>query len=201
MDIPLSHDERLLAFFKALADANRLKIVGLLAQKPYSVEQLAAMLHLRPSTVSHHLARLSESGLVSGRAESYYNVYELETETLRSIAQSLLSSEALPAVAANVDMDAYNRKVLADFLLPDGRLKSIPAQRKKLEAVLRHIAGAFQSGQRYTEKQINDLLSRFHEDTATLRRELIGYRILARAGGEYWKIPPEAPENFELRGE
>src|SRR3989304_1199076 len=126
--------EQLLAFFKAMADANRLKIVGLLAQQPYSVEQLAAMLYLRPSTVSHHLSKLSEAGLVSGRTESYYNIYQLESEYLRSIAQSLLSNETLPAAAAAVDTNAYNRKVLDDFLLPDGRLKSIPAQRKKLEA-------------------------------------------------------------------
>lgn len=185
---PLSNDGRMLAFFKALADANRLKIVGLLAQQPYSVEQLAAMLHLRPSTVSHHLARLSEAGLVSGRTESYYNVYELETEALHTIAHSLLSKEALPAIAAQVDTGAYSRKVLADFMLPDGRLRSIPSQRKKLEAVLQRIAAELQPGIRYTEKQINDLLGRFHTDTATLRRELIGYRLLARAGGEYWKI-------------
>jgi len=188
MDHQPLNDDRLLVFFKAMAEANRLKIVGLLAQQSYSVEQLAAMLNLRPSTVSHHLAKLSEAGLVSGRTESYYNVYELESEALRGIAQSLLSNEALPAVAATVDTDAYNRRVLNGFLLPDGSLKSIPAQRKKLEAILRHIAVDIKPGIRYTEKQINDLLSRFHTDTATLRRELIGYRLLARAGGEYWKI-------------
>jgi predicted transcriptional regulator len=182
-----TNNDQLLAFFKALADANRLKIVGILAQQPYSVEQLAAMLHLRPSTVSHHLSKLSEAGLVSGRTESYYNIYELESETLRGIAQSLLSNEALPAVAAMVDTNAYNRKVLDDFLLPDGSLKSIPAQRKKLEAVLLHITRDIEPGVRYTEKQINEILSHYHQDTATLRRELIGYRILSRAGGEYWK--------------
>jgi predicted transcriptional regulator len=186
MDTFTPNDDQLLTFFKALADANRLKIVGLLAQQPYSVEQLAAMLHLRASTVSHHLSKLSEAGLVSGRTESYYNVYELESEALRGIAQSLLSNETLPAVAATVDTNAYSRKILGDFLLPDGSLKSIPAQRKKLEAVLQHIAHGFEPGKRYTEQQINDILSRFHEDTATLRRELIGYHILARAGGEYW---------------
>jgi biotin operon repressor len=173
-------------FFKALADGNRLKIVGLLAQQPYSVEQLAAMLHLRPSTVSHHLSKLSEAGLVSGHTESYYNVYQLESETLRGIAQSLLSNDALPAAAAMVDTHAYSRKVLDDFLLPDGSLKSIPAQRKKLEEILRHIAREFKPGVHYTEKQINEILSCFHKDTATLRRELVGYRILSRAGGEYW---------------
>ena len=69
--------EELVTFFKALADANRLKIVGLLAQQPYSVEELAAILGLRPSTISHHLSKLVEAGLVSARADSYYNVYQL----------------------------------------------------------------------------------------------------------------------------
>ena len=188
MDTIHTNDEQLLTFFKALADANRLKIVGLLAQQPYTVEQLAAMLHLRPSTVSHHLSKLSEAGLVRGRTESYYNVYELESEKLRGFAQSLLSNEALPAAAAMVDTDAYSRKVLDDFLLPDGKLRSIPAQRKKLEAVLQHIAREIAPDVHYDEKQINEILSRFHQDTATLRREMIGYRILARAGGEYWKL-------------
>ncbi|WP_345325136.1 ArsR family transcriptional regulator [Candidatus Villigracilis proximus] len=44
--------DEVVTFFKALADANRLKIIGLLAQQPYSVEELAALLNLKPSTVS-----------------------------------------------------------------------------------------------------------------------------------------------------
>ena len=54
----------LLAFFKALSDATRLKLIGLLAQKESSVEELAAMLDVNPSTVSHHLSKLGEIGLV-----------------------------------------------------------------------------------------------------------------------------------------
>ena len=46
--------EGLLNFFKALSDANRLKIVGLLAQEDLSVEQIAEMLGIGSSTVSHH---------------------------------------------------------------------------------------------------------------------------------------------------
>lgn len=74
--------EELVAFFKVLSDANRLKIVGLLAQKSYSVEELAALLALKASTVSHHLSKLSKVGLVHARTESYYNVYQLDQKTL-----------------------------------------------------------------------------------------------------------------------
>jgi hypothetical protein len=86
-------------------------------------------------------------------------------------------------------MGAYDRKVVADFTLPDGRLKTIPAQRKKLEAVLRYISRSFEPGAHYNEKQVNEILERFHPDTATLRRELVGARLLERhpGGGDYWR--------------
>jgi predicted transcriptional regulator len=180
--------EELVTFFKALADASRLKIVGLLAQKPYSVEELAALLDLKPSTISHHLSRLAEAGLVSARAEGYYSVYELNEAALRQATRSLFSVEQMSAAAENVDLDAYDRKVLADFTLPDGRLKEVPAQRKKLEVVLRHVADSFEPGRKYAEKQVNEILGRFHEDTATLRRELVGYGLMQRQSGEYWRV-------------
>lgn len=180
----------LLSFFKALADANRLKIVGLLAKEPYSVEQLAEILEIRPSTVSHHLAKLSNAGLVRAQSESYYNIYYLETSVLEEKARRLLSEETLPAMAADVDTDAYDRKVLSNFTSPDGRVKAFPAQRKKMEVILRYVLKAFQPGKRYSEREVNEVLSQYHEDTATLRRELVEYKMLARegGGGVYWLI-------------
>lgn len=179
--------DELIGFFKALADANRLKILGLLAREAYSVEQLAALLDLRPSTVSHHLARLAEAGLVSARAESYYNVYRLEPGALEAMAQRLLAEDTLPSLAEGVDTGSYERKVVDDYTLPNGQLKTIPAQRKKLEAVLRHVVQDFKPGVRYSEKQVNEILARYHQDTATLRRELVGYGLLQRRSGEYWR--------------
>lgn len=180
--------EELVTFFKALADANRLKIVGLLAQQSYSVEQLAAILHLRPSTVSHHLSKLADVGLVSARADSYYNVYQLEEEKLQQ-TRLLFSQQDLAAVVEDVDLDAYDRKVVKDFSLPDGSLKTIPAQRKKLEAILGYVVKAFEPDVRYSEQRVNEILTRFHEDIATLRRELVGYGLMNRDGGgrEYWR--------------
>jgi biotin operon repressor len=182
-------NKELLLFFKALANANRLKIVGLLARRPYSGEELAALLGLKASTVSHHLSRLSQVGLVSARAEGYYSIFQLEESALQK-TRLLFSHKDLVTVADGVDVDGYDRKVIADFTRPDGSLKEIPAQRKKLEAILRYVVRDFEPGNRYTEKQVNKILSRYHEDTPSLRRELVGAKLMARkrGGGEYWKL-------------
>ncbi len=181
--------DEVISFFKVFADANRLKIVGLLAQQPYSVEELAALLDLKPSTVSHHLSKLSQIGLVSAKTESYYNVYQLDEKALELKSRDLFSQENLAASVADVDAGAYDNKVVKDFIRKDGSLKTIPAQRKKLEAVLRHVVKAFELNKRYSEKKVNEILSRYHEDTASLRRELVGYGLMKRegGGGEYWR--------------
>lgn len=185
--------EELLQFFKAMADATRLKILGLLAQENLSVEQIAEMLHLRPSTISHHLSKLANAGLVSAKPSSYYNIYQLENSTLQSMAQRLLSDETLSSMAADIDLDTYDRKVVSNYSLPDGRLKTIPAQRKKLDAILNYVIRSFKVGEIFTEHQVNQVLKSFHDDTATLRRELIGANLLSRStdGREYWREKPK----------
>ena len=184
-----SSDE-LVNFFKALADANRLKIVGLLAEKSYSVEELAVLLKLKPPTVSHHLAKLVDAGLVKAHTESYYSVYQLDQDMLNEKTRSMFSQKELSTVISEVDADAYDKKVIKDYARKDGSLKTLPAQRKKLEAILRYVVKAFDMGKRYSEKQVNEILSRYHEDTATLRRELVGFGLMQRkgGGGEYWRV-------------
>jgi predicted transcriptional regulator len=180
--------EQLLTFFKALSDVNRLKIVGLLSQQELSVEQLAEMLGVRSSTISHHLSTLVKAGLVSARPESYYNVYRFENETLENMSRRLLASDTLPAVAADVDVDAYDKKVIQNYSNPDGSLKALPVQRKKLMVILNHIMKSFEKDRRYNEKEINEILERFHEDFVSLRRDLVDTGMLGRDknGAEYW---------------
>jgi DNA-binding HxlR family transcriptional regulator len=182
-------NEELLSFFKALADGNRLKIVGLLAQEDLTVEQMAEMLNITASTVSHHLSKLSKAGLVTARAESYYSIYHLETRSVEEMAQRLLHRETLPAIASDVDMDAYDRKVLNTYLNRDQTIKDFPVQQKKLEAILRFVAEAFEPEKRYSEKQVNEILSRYNEDTARLRRNLVEFGFMQRegGGGAYWR--------------
>jgi len=181
--------EELLAFFKALSNANRLKIVALLAKESLSVEEMAEILGLNSSTVSHHLSKLTKVGLVNARPESYYNVYSLQLNVLSDMAERLLSNEMLPTVAEDVDVDAYDRKVLNTFLDENGRFEVFPAQQKKEEALLRHIVKVFEPGKRYSEKEVNQMLSQFNEDTARQRRDLVDLGFMKRegGGGAYWR--------------
>lgn len=194
----------MLALFKAVADANRLRIIALLAREPSSVEHLAELLDLSSSTVSHHLAKLAKVGLVSSRNEGYYSIYRFEPAALTAMAQRLLARPALsgagpaPAPAAEPEADAYDRKVLRNWIDADGRIRAFPVQWKKEVAILRHVVQAFEPRRRYSEKELNAALKRFSADTARLRRNLVEAGLMARegGGGAYWRIddaPASAP--------
>ena len=182
----------LVQFFKALADENRLRIVGLLARESYSGEVLAEMLEIKPATVSHHLGRLAEAGLVTARMQGHSKLYSLRLDVVHAMANSLLARDtwpqAAPRTARDLEGAAYDRKVLDDFLLPDGGLKKIPAQQKKLLAVLRHLLKEFEPGRAYPEKEVNAILARFHPDTASLRRAMIEYKLMQRDAGVYRRM-------------
>jgi predicted transcriptional regulator len=194
MEVDMNDDSQyqaLLEFFKALADANRLKIVGFLAQRPYTVEELAQALGLGVSTTSHHLSYLAHVGLVSARTKGHYSIYSLEVEALKETARRLLQTENLTKLSppAEVDVNAYDRKVLATFTNENGQITAFPAQEKKFLVLLRYVLQAFEPGVRYTEKQVNEILLRFNEDTASLRRGMIEYHLMERegGGGQYWR--------------
>ncbi len=96
--------EALLPFFQALSDATRLRLVGLLAREPSTVEQLAANVGLTPSTVSHHLKRLGDLGLVAARVEGHYHVYALQTERLAEMG-GLIQAATEKAVGGSDERD------------------------------------------------------------------------------------------------
>ena len=184
------HAVNLVEFFKVLGQPNRLRIVGLLSQRAYTVEQLAAALGVSASTVSHHLARLTRAGLVTSRSESYYNLYSLQTGALSGMAKELLAQAQPARPASEQELSDFDRKVLATFTTSDGRIKAFPMQERKFRVLLRYVLPSFSHGVRYTEKRVNEILSRYSEDTARLRRWLVDFGYMARegGGGKYWRI-------------
>lgn len=181
----------LLMTLKALSDASRLRIVGLLAARSYSVEELAAALGLSPGTVVHHLKRLSEAGLAESRANRPYVEYSLCLERLHEIGRQLGSLESAAEDGANLPgpdgepMPAFDAKVLRAFIVND-RLATIPATEKKRLVILRYLRDrCFPDDRAYPEKEVNQRLALFHPDAAALRRYLVDTKLMTRAGGDY----------------
>jgi hypothetical protein len=181
-------DDDLLLFFKALADKSRLTLLGLLAQRERSVQELASIVGLKEPTVSHHLGMLKRLGLVSRRQDAATHWYALEPDAITGLAKRLSSREAIAGFAPAAK-DDWQARVVETFVTADGALKSIPASRKKRWAILAWLVRQFEEGRRYPEKELNAQLLKSHWDSATLRREFIGYRMMQRDRGVYWRLP------------
>lgn len=176
--------ELLLSFFRVLGHESRLKIVGILAQGETSVSDLATLVELKEPTVSHHLARLSEVGLVQRRVEGTTHYYRLDPKRLEELARRVYSKEGMEAIASPVDQDTFERKVLHAFT-EGTKLLQIPATRKKRLVVLRWLLEDFEPDRDYPEAEINEKLLGHHWDSATLRREFIMNGMMTRERGIY----------------
>jgi DNA-binding transcriptional ArsR family regulator len=192
-------DAELLVAMKALSDASRLRIVGLLAGgRAMSVADLAERLALTPGTVVHHLKRLSEAGLVESRPRAPYVDYSLRLERLAELGAQLdgiarqQTGDEIPPADAPAWASAEQAKVLRAFF--DGpRLTSIPAQHAKRMVVLRLLAEtSFELGSEYPEVEVNMRLALRHADVASLRRYLVDEGFMARDRGIYRLLPAEA---------
>lgn len=172
--------------FKALGHPARLLMVNLMQQKPRHGEELAAILNLKPATVSHHLSKLAEAGLLTARKDQYYQMYAVVSELLTKPLGDVIRLSQ-PGLANNVEKDAYRQKVLKTFMRR-GQLTRIPAQLKKRQVILEEIVKSFEPEREYTEKEVNFILLDFHEDVATLRREMIGHRLMTRDRSIYRRI-------------
>jgi DNA-binding transcriptional ArsR family regulator len=75
--------------FRALGDPTRLRIVQLIARRPRSTQELAALVGLSAPGTSKHLRTLSAAGLVTTRREGYYVVYSLAAERMQSLGGDL----------------------------------------------------------------------------------------------------------------
>jgi hypothetical protein len=180
-------DNEMLDFVKALANTDRLKIVGMLAQKPARLADITAGLSLPTRAVFNHLAFLEYAGVVHKKDD----LYELDTDGLETLARRQFEGKR-PAYTPEPDLEKNRQKVLATFLNADGTIRQVPNSRiqaAKFRVVLEYILAAFEPGAVYTEKEVNSLLLRFNEDVAGLRRDLIDAGMLARErdGSKYWR--------------
>lgn len=189
----------LLKFFKALSDENRLKIIGYLSDEEYRVSDLADKLDLKEPTVSHHLSRLRELGLVNIRIDGNNRYYRLNPGQLEQMNGYLFQLQSFSPDSIQkeedekwidaMDISAYDKQILKTCFF-NRRLKHLPRKEKKLMAVLRWLGSQFEKGVIYTEPQVNDIIEQYHEDFAGLRRDLVDFGFLDRErdGATYWVV-------------
>jgi hypothetical protein len=63
----------------------------------------------------------------------------------------------------------------------------MPSKRSKLLVVLDHLAQEFEPGRTYPEAEVNEVLTRYNDDYAALRRYLVDEGFMDREAGVYWR--------------
>ena len=181
----MDNQPEVLSFVKAMASADRLRIVGLLSQGSKRAAEIAETLGMHPSDVMRHLEQLTGSSVVS-EADG---VYDLNEKAIESLARGQFEGKR-PVYVPEEDSEEDVRKVLKAYLNADGTIRQLPQEGKKMLIILHFILDAFSFDANYTEKEVNTILRRFHVDTATLRRNLVDYGFLDREsdGSRYWRI-------------
>ena len=171
-------------FFKALADPVRLRIVGLLANEAQCGQELATTLQLSPSTVTHHLRMLKRTGLVREVPNHPYTEFHLEFSHLQDVLRSVVKKERVKDFAAGPDVPREKRRVINAFFA-EGKLKSIPSQRRKKEIVFEEILRLLPLLDEYPERLLSQEIQKFHSDFCTIRREFIMGGYMERESGIY----------------
>jgi ArsR family transcriptional regulator len=85
------------AVFRALADPARVRIVSMLAASdgPVCVCEFIPWLELSQPTVSHHLKKLTDAGLLEREQDGKWAYYSLSGEALDRLASLLEFKEAV----------------------------------------------------------------------------------------------------------
>lgn len=174
-----------MSFVKALASADRLRMIGILVRGKAAQTEIAEQLHLPIRDVFDHLSFLVDVGVVT---ESD-GLYDLDEKAVEAFARGQFEGKR-PSFEATEERPEDARKVLKTFLSADGTLKQLPPQGNKLLVILNFIVDAFAYDTNYTEKEVNTILRRFHVDTAALRRYLVDNGLMTREsdGTRYWRV-------------
>ncbi len=189
--------DRLVQFHKTIGDVNRIRIIALLKNGPLHGQALAGKLGVSPPTITHHMTKLREADLIYERRDKNTIYFYLNEKSLSLQAQAIINIGANSDSESGGNSNAANEKalekitVIRNFFTKDGKLKHLPAQLKKKRFVLEHLVQGLEPDKKYTEKEINEYIKKYHEDFATIRREFIMHHYMYREDGIYELNPPE----------
>ena len=180
-------EQNAIALFKCLADKSRIQILKSLMTEDMYVERLAQRIGITPATVSFHLKKLEDVGVVRSRRDQYYTMYSINPDVFNVTILDILKEESEEMTIQKERDEIYRKKVIDSFF-EYGKLKSIPSQRKKERIVLEEIAKSFEKGREYTEREINIIIADFNDDFCTIRRDMISEGIITRENMIYKKL-------------
>ena len=172
-----------LELLKLLADETRLEILNILLKEDSYVEKIACELSLTPATICYHLKKMESAGVVNCSRSQFYIIYSLNREIFdKPLFELIKKDEEI------VDTEEkYKKEVISNFF-KYGRLTQIPTQRKKREIVLAQIVEQFDFEREYPEKEVNEIILRYHEDFCTIRREMIAFGMMTRDHEIYKRV-------------
>ena len=169
-----------LELLKLIADETRLDILNILINEDSYVEKIACELSLTPATICYHLKKMESAGIVKCSRSQFYIIYSLNREIFDKPLFELIKKDKII-----VDTDEkYKSEVISNFF-KYGKLTQIPTQRKKREIVLAKIAEQFEYDREYVEKEVNEIILKYHDDFCTIRREMIAFGMMIRYQKEY----------------
>ncbi|MEJ3717668.1 metalloregulator ArsR/SmtB family transcription factor [Paenibacillus polymyxa] len=186
--------DKMVNYHKALADPTRMRILLLLSRGEMHGQALAKKLNLSQPTVTHHASKLREVGLIKERRDKNTVYFTLNPELIRQHAEATVRF-IFEKGEGEEDMSELNETleatVLRNFFAKDGKLRQIPAQYKKKLIVLQMLAEKLEPGRIYPERELNEWIKQYHEDFATIRRELIMHQFMYREREMYELNPRE----------
>ncbi|MEH7445047.1 metalloregulator ArsR/SmtB family transcription factor [Bacillus sp. JJ1122] len=185
--------DKIVAFHKAMGDPTRIRIVALLGNGPLHGQAIAGKLGLTPPTITHHIKKLRDINVIYERRDKNTIYFHLNGSVIMQQAKTLskLIEKKEGEVEAMIERNLESKKVIDNFLTKDGKLKNIPAQRKKKLMVFEYIVRGLMPGKKYPEKELNEYIKKFHDDYATIRREFIINHYMYRETGIYELNPEE----------
>lgn len=168
-----------------LAEESRLKVVAALVLGAATLDDVVEATGLDARSSGRALERLATGGLVVRDADGkgLRVAAERFTAAAQDEARRRSEEEPLDSFGAAAPEAAAT---LRNFV-SDGRLRQIPVNRTKRRVVLDWLAGRFEPGRTYPERDVNLLLGMAHEDVAALRRHLVDEEFLERRDGFYWR--------------
>lgn len=192
--------DKLVAYHKALGDPTRLRLLMLLSEGEASGQELAQRLNLSQPTITHHAAKLRQASLLNERRDKntvYFSINAYFMDSFAEATRQFIYNRKEKVEGMEEKNEALKDTVLRNFIDKNGRLKQIPAQLKKKLIVLEYMVSKLEPGRKYTEKEINEYIKPYHDDYATLRRELIMHQFMYREKEQYELNPKEMWASWE----